>query len=166
MQGGEKERVREYQGLTGQIRLKKNLESRDKETELRCWKQSMCRGREEWEEVGGARDGEQTRKGPECVFSGLKACDSARLIRESSQEALVGSIPSSHLLSFPSIYPFCTPPPPLHSLPLIYDFRLSYLHKYFSMKNKFHAKDICPHWSTHGKRTHEHNNFQKDTPKF
>lgn len=99
--------------------------------------------------------GRKTRKWLKCVFSGFKACDSAWLIRESSQEALVCTIPSSPL-STPSFNRsfLGLSSPLLHSLPLIYDFRLSHLDKQFSMKNKFHAKDIRSLQSTHMVKVH------------
>lgn len=83
------------------------------------------------ENVKGAKENEgwADRTAPECVFSGLKAHDSAWLIKKSSEETLVRSIPSSPLLSF---LHYTLPGmllPLLHSLPLIYNFRRSYLHK-------------------------------------
>lgn len=65
--------------------------------------------------------------GAECVFCRLKVHDSARLIRKSSQETLVCSIPSSPLLSFLQYTLSRSLLALLHSLPLIYDFRCSYL---------------------------------------
>lgn len=89
------------------------------------------------------------RKAAECVFSGLKAHDSAWLIKKCFQETLVRSIPSSPFLSFLQYTLSAALLPLLHSLPLIYNFRRSYLHKQFSVKNKVHIKDILPQWSVY-----------------
>lgn len=76
------------------------------------------------------------RKAAECVFPDSKAHDSAWLIKKISQETLVRSIPSSPLLSFLQYSLSGALLPLLHSLPLIQNFRRSYLHKQFSMKKK------------------------------
>lgn len=59
------------------------------------------------------------RKAAECVFPDSKAHDSAWLIKKSSQETLVRSIPSSPLLSFLQYSLSGALLPLLHSLPLI-----------------------------------------------
>lgn len=108
------------QGYKGKLDREKEMEGVENVKGLK--------GRNEKRWVGGW-GGRGCRKGPECVFSGLKAHDSAWLIRKSSQETLVCSSPSSPLLSFRQYTLSRSLLALLHSLPLIYDFRCSYLHK-------------------------------------
>lgn len=117
----------------------------------------------------GASDGEQMKKKGQSVCFPDSKPDSARLIRKSSQEALVRSIPSSPCALFPSIYPFLGLSSPCCTLSLSFMISAARICTSSSQwKINSTQRTSSPQWSTSTvKRTHGHidSGFLKDTHK-